>query len=84
MERSQAFASLRSLVPGIVVYCLGGLLWLGSAGFLFFVAIPILLLGAFLLVFSFLVTKHSSPLARAVSACFAVLSIASCVALVWP
>jgi len=84
MDRSGKLASLRTLVPGIAVFCLGGLLWLGSAGLLFFVAIPILLLGSFLLVFSFFVTKHSSQLARAMSGGFAAFSVISCATVLWP
>jgi len=84
MERSNKLSSLRSLIPGIVVFWSGALLWLGSAGLLMFIAIPVLLLGSFLLIFSFFVTAHSSRLARVVSACLAIFSVLSSVLVLLP
>ena len=84
METSKQFASLRSLVPGLCALLIGGFVWLGSAGFLFFLAIPLLLLGTFLLLFSFAVTKHSSRWARAIAGCSALFAVLVCASVLWP
>ena len=56
--------SLRSLALGLSIFVAGSLIFLGSAGLLFFIAFPVLLLGTFLLFFSALVTQHSSRAAQ--------------------
>jgi len=83
MEPARQFSSLRSLVPGAAVFLAACLVWFGSAGMLFFVAIPPLLLGTFLLLFSFAITKHSSTSARVVAGLSALAAVFVSASLLW-
>jgi hypothetical protein len=83
MNRSNELASLRSLAPGLSAFLTGCLVWLGSAGFLFFLAIPLLLLGTYLMLFSFAVTKHSSNDARAIAGAASLFAMLLCGWVLW-
>jgi len=67
VENRDDLDSLRSSCPGAAVFSAGVLVWLASGGFLFIVALPVMALGSFLLVFAALVTNHSSSAARMLS-----------------
>ena len=60
-------SSLRSSMVGAALFAVGLLVWLGTAGLFFIIALPVMALGAFLLLFAFLTTKHSSPAAKVIS-----------------
>ncbi len=75
--------SVRSSIPGGLVFAVGAAVWISTAGFLFFVALPVMGLGAFLLVFAALVTKHSSTAARVTSSVLALVAVAAVVGAVW-
>lgn len=77
-------SSLRSSFVGAVVFSVGVVVWLATAGFLFFLALPLMALGAFLLVFAALVSKHSSGAARMFSAAAAAAAVGFIAFLLWP
>lgn len=75
--------SVRSSIPGAIAFAAGAMVWIATAGFLFFVAMPLMGLGAFLLVFAALVTKHSSTAARVTSSFLALVAVAAVVGAFW-
>jgi hypothetical protein len=68
-------SSLRSTRFPLVIFGVGLLVWIGSAGLLFFAALPLMALGACLTVFSVLITTHSSVQARRIAVVIALATI---------
>jgi hypothetical protein len=79
-----SLSSLRSSRPGAVVFAIGLVIWFATGGFLFMLALPVMGLGAFLLLFAALVAKHSSSSARIFSASAAVAAVMVIAFLLWP
>ena len=84
VEVQDDLASLRSSFLGAVVFAAGLFMCFATAGLLFPIALPLMALGSFLLVFAALVTKHSSSAARMFSWAAAVAAVGMLAFLLWP
>ena len=83
MKPEDDLTSLRSSRLGAMVFLVGLGIWLATAGFLFVLALPVMALGTFLLLFAALLAKHSSSEARLFSACAAAAAAGVVVFLIW-
>lgn len=71
-------ASTNGLIPGLPIFIVGALLWLLTAGFGFFIALPVMFLGSFLMVFGCAVVGHSTRSAHWLSWSIALASVCAC------
>lgn len=84
MTSPDAPSPLRPLLPGALVFIAGLAIWFATAGLLFMLALPVMALGTFLLLFAALIMKPSPKMARACAVFSALVAAAILGLLLWP
>ena len=83
MKDSGKPSLFKPLLPGLSAFLAGTLLWVTSAGLLFFAALPLMALGVFLLVFAASISPPSDKRTRLLSWCTAVAAACCLGATIW-